>query len=96
MYLSTCVEGDDTYGKLVRRTIVRYLTLGSIIVFQSTSVCVKKRFPTMEHIIEAGENGFIKSALIKHVLCMTIPLFGLSNIIFAVWEILINFIYYSQ
>ncbi|KAK2159782.1 hypothetical protein LSH36_146g01058 [Paralvinella palmiformis] len=54
MYLSTCVEGDDTYGKLVRRTIVRYLTLGSIIVFQSTSVCVKKRFPTMEHIIEAG------------------------------------------
>jgi hypothetical protein len=55
MYLTTCVEGDDTYGRMVRRTVVRYLTLGSIIVFQSTTISVKKRFPTMEHVIEAGK-----------------------------------------
>jgi len=33
---------------------MRYLTLGSLIVFQATSVRVKKRFPTMDHILEAG------------------------------------------
>lgn len=54
LYVSTVVEGLDERGRLLRRTIMRYLTLASLLVFQATSVSVKKRFPTMEHLIEAG------------------------------------------
>ncbi|ESO07552.1 hypothetical protein HELRODRAFT_76057, partial [Helobdella robusta] len=54
LYVSTLVEGVDEQSRIIRRTLMRYLTLGSIIVFQATSVRVKKRFPTMDHLIEAG------------------------------------------
>lgn len=54
MYVATLIEGVDDQGKLIRRTLMRYLSLASIIVFQATSVRVKKRFPTMDHLIEAG------------------------------------------
>lgn len=54
MYVSTLVDGVDERSRIIRRTLMRYLTLSSLIVFQATSVVVKKRFPTMEHLLEAG------------------------------------------
>jgi len=54
LYIATLVEGVDEASRIIRRTLMRYLTLGSLIVFQATSVRVKKRFPTMDHILEAG------------------------------------------
>jgi len=54
LYIATMVDGVDETSRIIRRTLMRYLTLGSLIVFQATSVCVKKRFPTMDHILEAG------------------------------------------
>ena len=54
MYVSTMVDGVDERSRVIRRTLMRYLTLSSLIVFQATSVVVKKRFPTMEHLLEAG------------------------------------------
>ena len=54
MYVSTLVEGSDDRSRVIRRTVMRYLSLSSLIVFQATSVVVKKRFPTMEHLLEAG------------------------------------------
>ena len=55
MYVTTLIEGFDEHARMIRRTVMRYLTLGSLIVFQQTSVVVKKRFPTMDHLVEAGE-----------------------------------------
>ena len=54
LYVATLVDGVDDTSRIIRRTLMRYLTLGSLIVFQATSVRVKKRFPTMDHILEAG------------------------------------------
>jgi len=52
------IDGADEQSRLIRRTLMRYLTLGSLIVFQATSVRIKKRFPTMEHLIEAGASVY--------------------------------------
>ena len=54
LYVATLIDGVDETSRIIRRTLMRYLTLGSLIVFQATSVRVKKRFPTMDHILEAG------------------------------------------
>ena len=59
MYVTTLVEGADERSRLIRRTIMRYLTLASLLVFQATSVSVKKRFPTEDHLIEAGKFSVI-------------------------------------
>lgn len=54
MYVGTMIDGDDERGRIIRRQLMRYLSLSSLVVFQATSVSVKKRFPTMEHLLEAG------------------------------------------
>ena len=61
-YLSSMMDGPDERGRVMRRTVMRHLTLGSLMVYQNVCVSVKKRFPTMEHLIEAGEfiNGRFK------------------------------------
>ncbi|XP_033991660.1 LOW QUALITY PROTEIN: bestrophin-3-like [Trematomus bernacchii] len=49
-----CVQGKDEYGRLLRRTLIRYVNLTSLLIFRSVSTAVCKRFPTMEHVVEAG------------------------------------------
>lgn len=55
MYVTTMIDGIDEHSRLIRRSIMRYLSLASLIVFQATSVSVKKRFPTIDHLLEAGK-----------------------------------------
>ena len=55
MYVATMIDGVDEQSRLLRRAIMRYLSLASLIVFQATSVSVKKRFPTVDHLLEAGK-----------------------------------------
>ncbi|XP_035215748.1 uncharacterized protein LOC118189269 isoform X2 [Stegodyphus dumicola] len=38
----------------MRRTIMRYANLAFVITLTCISPCVKKRFPTMDHLVEAG------------------------------------------
>ncbi|KAG8005462.1 Bestrophin-3 [Nibea albiflora] len=52
--ISSCVQGKDEYGRLLRRTLVRYVNLTSLLIFRSVSTAVCKRFPTMDHVVEAG------------------------------------------
>ncbi|XP_037317382.2 bestrophin-3-like [Pungitius pungitius] len=52
--ISSCVRGKDEYGRLLRRTLVRYVNLTSLLIFRSVSTAVCKRFPTMDHVVEAG------------------------------------------
>jgi len=39
----------------MRRTIMRYVCLALTMIFSMISPRVKKRFPTLNHFVEAGE-----------------------------------------
>ncbi|XP_053112557.1 bestrophin-3 isoform X2 [Hemicordylus capensis] len=52
--ISSTVEGRDEYGRLLRRTLMRYVNLTSLLIFRSVSTAVYKRFPTTDHVVEAG------------------------------------------
>lgn len=49
------MRGKDERGRLLRRTLVRYVNLTSLLILRSISTAVCKRFPTAEHLVEAGE-----------------------------------------
>uniref|UniRef100_A0A3B4AT15 Bestrophin homolog n=1 Tax=Periophthalmus magnuspinnatus TaxID=409849 RepID=A0A3B4AT15_9GOBI len=48
-------RGNDEHGRLLRRTLVRYINLTSLLILRSVSTAVCKRFPTMDHVVEAGQ-----------------------------------------
>ncbi|XP_061224025.1 bestrophin-3 isoform X2 [Neopsephotus bourkii] len=52
--ISSCVQGRDEYGRLLRRTLMRYVNLTSLLIFRSVSTAVYKRFPTVDHVVGAG------------------------------------------
>ncbi|CAH2277874.1 bestrophin-3 isoform X1 [Pelobates cultripes] len=54
LLISSNVHGRDEYGRLIRRTLMRYVNLTSLLIFRSVSTAVYKRFPTMDHVVEAG------------------------------------------
>ncbi|XP_065580879.1 bestrophin-4-like isoform X2 [Artemia franciscana] len=54
IYVSTSIHGQDERSRLLRRTIMRYLNLAYVMVMSNISAPVKKRFPTMKHMLEAG------------------------------------------
>ncbi|KAF5891522.1 bestrophin-3 isoform X1 [Clarias magur] len=52
--ISSCVQGKDEKGRMLRRTLMRYVNLTSLLIFRSVSTAVYKRFPTIDHVVEAG------------------------------------------
>nr|XP_061469049.1 bestrophin-1-like [Rhineura floridana]XP_061469050.1 bestrophin-1-like [Rhineura floridana]XP_061469051.1 bestrophin-1-like [Rhineura floridana] len=52
--VSSSVDGKDEYGRLLRRTLMRYINLLSVLILRSVSTAVFKRFPSIEHIVTAG------------------------------------------
>lgn len=64
----------------MRRNIVRYAVLAYVITLKHVSIRVKKRFPTLQHIVDAGEYFCIPN--------YTIAIFVLFNYYF--------FLYYKK
>ncbi|XP_066517239.1 bestrophin-2 isoform X2 [Hoplias malabaricus] len=52
--LSGGVQCGDERGRLLRRTLMRYTSLAALLILRSVSTAVFKRFPTMDHVVEAG------------------------------------------
>lgn len=48
------VHGSDERGRMIRRTMARYLILLMTLTCQAVSTSVRRRFPTLDHIVEAG------------------------------------------
>ncbi|KAJ8966578.1 hypothetical protein NQ317_016739 [Molorchus minor] len=54
VFVSATLHGQDDLGRVMRRTIMRYVCLGITMTFTMISPRVKKRFPTLDHFVDAG------------------------------------------
>ncbi|XP_017782992.1 PREDICTED: bestrophin-4 isoform X2 [Nicrophorus vespilloides] len=54
VFVSATIHGNDERGRVMRRTIMRYVCLCVTMMFTMISPRVKKRFPTLDHFVEAG------------------------------------------
>lgn len=61
------VSGSDDHGRMLRRTMMRYLNLTLILVLRSISSAVKRRFPTLDHLVEAGFMTAVELEMYKAV-----------------------------
>ena len=49
------IPGFDEESRMLRRSLLRWMNLALILVLRSISSAVKQRFPTLEHVVEAGD-----------------------------------------
>ncbi|VDK61961.1 unnamed protein product [Onchocerca ochengi] len=54
LFVSGCIHGEDDESRMCRRTIVRNVCLAQCLVLRDISIRIRKRFPTMNSLVEAG------------------------------------------
>ncbi|XP_012159035.1 bestrophin-1 isoform X4 [Ceratitis capitata] len=54
VFVSSNIHGQDERGRVMRRTIMRYVCLCLTMVLINVSPRVKKRFPDLTHLVDAG------------------------------------------
>ncbi|XP_054281455.1 bestrophin-2-like [Macrosteles quadrilineatus] len=54
IYTNATIPGKDDQSRIIRRTIVRYAVLSLVLTMRNISVGIRKRFPTIHHVQEAG------------------------------------------
>ncbi|XP_040202487.1 bestrophin-2 [Rana temporaria] len=52
--ITATVHGTDERGRMYRRTLMRYCSLSGLLILRSVSTAAFKRFPTIDHVVEAG------------------------------------------
>ena len=52
--ISGNIHGTDERGRIIRRTLARYLLMLQALTFQAVSTSARRRFPTEDHLVEAG------------------------------------------
>ncbi|KAM5247266.1 bestrophin-1 [Ctenodactylus gundi] len=70
MQVSGFVEGRDERSRLLRRTLIRYAILGHVLILRSVSAAVYKRFPSLQHLVQAG---FMTSAEYRKLETLSLP-----------------------
>ncbi|PIO65592.1 hypothetical protein TELCIR_12725 [Teladorsagia circumcincta] len=55
LWITQYVLGKTERARMLRRTLIRYLVLTQAIVFRDVSAGVRKRFPTMNHLVTSGK-----------------------------------------
>lgn len=66
--IAAFIQGSDDRGRMIRRTLVRYLNLMAVLTLQGISTVIKRRFPSDEHLVQAGglfSIFFIEDALVR-------------------------------
>ena len=61
LFVSSLIHGLDRRSRIIRRSIVRYLTVAYILTMRTICDPVKNRFPTFEQIHVARESRRIAS-----------------------------------
>uniref|UniRef100_A0A158R478 Bestrophin homolog n=1 Tax=Syphacia muris TaxID=451379 RepID=A0A158R478_9BILA len=54
LMVATYVRGTDEKTRKIRRNIVRYCVLAQTLVFRDISIRARRRFPTLDSIVESG------------------------------------------
>jgi hypothetical protein len=54
MYTAGFLTGKEERQRLMRRNIIRYVLLSYCMTMRAVSFRVKKRFPDLEHLVDAG------------------------------------------
>ncbi|CAD5228709.1 unnamed protein product [Bursaphelenchus xylophilus] len=54
LVLVSAIKGSDAESRLLRRTIIRYTVLAQALVFRDISIPVRKRFPNLASLVDAG------------------------------------------
>ncbi|EPB69945.1 hypothetical protein ANCCEY_10971 [Ancylostoma ceylanicum] len=54
LQITQAIRGDNERSKTLRRTCIRYLVMTEAMVFRDISPSVRKRFPTMNHLVTSG------------------------------------------
>nr|KAG5699781.1 hypothetical protein BaRGS_013501 [Batillaria attramentaria] len=69
----------------MRRTVARYMMFGMILIMRAVSVAVMKRFPTLDHIVEAGFITKDEAEIYEKTECQYlkfwVPLMWASNVL---------------
>ncbi|GIY47511.1 bestrophin-3 [Caerostris extrusa] len=52
--IASYVQGSDERSRMIRRTLGRYVILAQALTYQAVSTAVKRRFPTTQHLVQAG------------------------------------------
>uniref|UniRef100_A0A915PD28 C-type lectin domain-containing protein n=1 Tax=Setaria digitata TaxID=48799 RepID=A0A915PD28_9BILA len=54
LLITNYIHGKDEKAKWLRQTLIRYLYLTQVFVFRDISIRVRKRFPTIDSMVDAG------------------------------------------
>ena len=91
--MSIYCSGNDDHSRLIRRTVVRYTVLTIIEVLRAISSKVHKRFPTYDHLIEAGVitakevKALERAQSMTDYLCWWVPITWASTLTKQAWEL---------